>query len=356
MQNNEIADALLATLRDAAGNSEIAYAEPPVEIEGGFDTRIFSFRLQDPEERYRGRLILRLFDADDDPLRAGTEGTVQNVVAGLGYPAPEVLTMRGGDSPLGAPFIVMKRLPGAPMLQAATFGKMLPEAVRLITTYPAVLADYMARLHELDAELLEQKLEAEGLLGRGTSAGISQRTASVDGQLGQLAERIERLSLKGFSPALQWLRDHRPAASTRAVICHGDFHPINVMMDGGVVTGVLDWANTTIEDPAFDIGNSRLLLGIAPLDQPAAVDVLVGLLRKLLVRRFTRAYVAHHPVDMTSVQYFEALRCLTELAWVADRRAARAGAHRNPWDTPRSVNKLASHFHQVAGIKPALND
>ena len=354
MLNDEIDASLLAILREETGETEIAYAEPPVEIEGGFDTRIFSLRLLNAPWAYTGSLILRLFAEEDDPLRARWEGTIQNAVAGLGYPAPRALLIRSNDSPLGAAFVVMKRLPGAPMLQAATFRKMLPEAARLVARYPGVLADYLARLHALDAGALARALEAEGL-SAGPSAGISQRITSLDGQLDQLAGRIDRLSLAGLGPALQWLRDHRPGEPAQAVICHGDFHPINVLVEGDVVTGVIDWANTTIEDPAFDVGNTRLLLAIAPLDQPPVVDVLVGFIRRFVVRRFTRAYVTRRPLDMTSVRYFEALRCLIELAWVADRRATGAGVHRNPWGAPRSVRKLVSHFHDVAGIRPALN-
>ncbi len=351
---HEIAESLLRTLRDAVGDPRIAYGEPPVEIEGGFDTRIFAFRLDHASGAYGAPLILRLFAREDDPLRSRWEGAVQNAVAGLGYPAPRVLLEQGEDSPLGAPFVVMERLPGRPMLQVATFKAMLPEAARLIRRYPDVLADCLARLHALDPGPLARALDAEELSGGGPAAGVSQRTTSLDRQLAQLAERIDRLSLGGLRPAYEWLDRHRPSQPPHGVICHGDFHPINVLVDGGAVTGVIDWANATIEDPASDVGNTRLLLAIAPIDQPAAVDLLVGVIRRVVVRRFTRAYQARRSLDMTSVRYFEALRCLIELAWVADRRATGAGMHRNPWGAPRSVRKLTSHFRQVTGIAPAL--
>jgi aminoglycoside phosphotransferase (APT) family kinase protein len=353
-KNRNISEPLLAALREATGEREITYAEPPVQIEGGFDTRIFGFRLANAAGPLAAPLILRLFAQDDDPSRARWEATVQDAVSGLGYPAPRVVAAQGPDNALRAAFVVMERIPGAPMLKAATFGEMLPEAARLVRRYPAVLADYLARLHALDTEPLAQALLSAGLLGEGPSAGISQRTTSLDRQLDQLAGRIDRLSLDGLRPGLRWLRERRPKAPARASICHGDFHPINVLMEDGRVTGVIDWANGAIGDSASDVGNTRLLLAIAPLDQPAAVDAVVGILRRFVVRRFTRAYQTRVQLDMAVVHYFEALRCLVELAWVAERRAAGAGMERNPWGAPRSVGKLAAHFGRVSAIKVGL--
>ncbi len=245
----DVAGSLLTYLRTTSGAQELAYAEPPQQIVGGYDTRIYAFQLANAPASFSGPLILRLFAEDDDPLRARWEGAVQTAVAEMDYPAPRVLAANSGTDTLGAAFLVMKRLPGRPMLQAATFAAMLRQAFRLLTAYPGVLAQYQARLHALDTGPLLRAIEAEGLPAAGPSeAGISRRSATLDGQLEQLAHRIERLSLEGCHPALQWLLDNRPSNPARPVICHGDFHPINILMAEGVVTGVVDWSMTTVAD------------------------------------------------------------------------------------------------------------
>ena len=351
----DIAGSLLAYLRAATGAQELAYADPPQQIVGGYDTRIFAFQLANAPASFSGPLILRLFADDDDPLRARWEGAVQTAVAGMGYPAPRVLAANSGTDTLGAAFLVMKRLPGRPMLQAATFAAMLPQAFRLLTAYPRVLAQYQARLHALDPGSLLRAIEAEGLPAAGPSeAGISRRSATLDGQLEQLAHRVERLSLERCRPALRWLLDHRPSDPARPVICHGDFHPINILMAEGVVTGVVDWSMTTVADAAFDVGNTRVLLAIAPMELPAVLDSIVAPLRRVLVGRYSQAYLRQRPVDVDNVRYFEALRCLIELSWVGERRAAGAGVYRNPWGSTRSIGKLVSHFQQITRVTAAL--
>lgn len=353
--NTSVADSLLGVLRDATGAEELAYAERPQQIMGGADTRIFAFQLANAPATFAGPLILRLFAEDDDPSRARWEAAVQNAVAGMGFPAPPVLVAESDISRLGAAFIVMRRLPGRPMLQARTLTGVLREAVRLVVSYPAILAEWQLRLHALDAGQLLRVLEAEGRTeGEPREAGVSPRSVTPEGQLDRLAERIERVPLDGLRGALRWLLEHRPNDPPRPVICHGDFHPINVLMEHGAVTGVVDWSMATVADAAFDVANTRVLLAIAPLEVPAAVDSVASVVRRMVVRRYYGAFLAHRAVDARSVRYFEALRCLLELAWVGERRAAGAGMHRNPWGSPRSVGKLISHVRLLTGIAPDL--
>ena len=353
---SDIAGSLLDYLRMTTGAQELTYADPPRQIVGGFDTRIFAFQLANAPASFSGPLILRLFAEDDDPSRARWEGAVQDAVAGMGYPAPRVLAVSSATDILGATFLIMKRLPGRPMLQAPTFAAMLAQAVRLLTAYPQVLAQYQVRLHALDPGPLLRAIEAEELPTAGPSeAGISRRSATLDGQLEQLTHRIERLSLEQFRPALQWLLDNRPSDPARPVICHGDFHPINILMADGVVTGVIDWSMTTVADAAFDVGNTRVLLAIAPMELPAVLDSILAPLRRIVVRRYGQAYLRERPVDAKKVRYFEALRCLIELSWVGERRAVGAGMYRNPWGSTRSIGKLMAHFQQITrGERPNL--
>jgi aminoglycoside phosphotransferase (APT) family kinase protein len=324
-------------------------------VVGGFDTQIFTFRLAGAKAPLTGPLILRLFAEDDEPTRARWEAAVQTALVAAGYPAPAVVTAHHDREPLGAPFIIMERIPGQPMLQAATFAAALPKAYRLLMTYPSVLADNQAKLHALDAEQFLDAVAETGEPGAAPGeAGISRRRATLDGQLDQLIERVDRLPAADLKPALAWLLENRPSEPARPVICHGDYNPINILMEDGVVTGVVDWAMTTVADAAFDVGITRVNLELAPLDLPGAVDAVVGPLRKLFVRRYTNAYLKLRPVEMETVRYFEALRCLMELSWVGERRLAGAGMYRNPWGAPRSVDKLSSRFRAVAGIQATL--
>lgn len=71
-------------------------------------------------------------------------------------------------------------------------------------------------------------------------------------------------------------------------LCHGDFHPDNVLMDGERAT-VLDWMNLCRGDPISDVAQTWHLLARSPLppDVPAAQEFeeMRGLLADEYIRR-----------------------------------------------------------------------
>ena len=78
-------------LRQALVEPGLEFAERPTPITGGFDTRIFAFRLAGVPPAFAGPLILRLLDGHSDPSRVLRERAIQNALVELGYPAPRVL-------------------------------------------------------------------------------------------------------------------------------------------------------------------------------------------------------------------------------------------------------------------------
>ncbi|HJR03071.1 MAG TPA: hypothetical protein VKA83_15660, partial [Methylomirabilota bacterium] len=66
----DAAPALLAHLRRELHAPALAYAEPPAAISGGYDTRIFGFRLTGGPAEWSGPLILRVLNPAHDPARA----------------------------------------------------------------------------------------------------------------------------------------------------------------------------------------------------------------------------------------------------------------------------------------------
>ena len=323
--DTEIAERLLIYLRGVSGQPKLDYARPPRAITGGFDTRIFGFRLTGAPTELSIPLILRLYAGDDDPLRGRWESIVQSTVFSLGYPAPRVLLESIESDALGGAFLVMERLPGTPILGASTPVKLLLQIPWLLTSLPRILAEQQARLHSFDPEKLTEAVDAAGLPQHGVAAaGVSRRMLSTDGQLDQIQQRIESLNVDGLRPALQWLLENRPGEPHENVICHGDFHPLNVLMKNGSVTGVVDWAMTVVGDPAFDVAGTRVLLGLAPMSMPTVIDSLASHLRPILVRRYTEAYERIRSLDHERLAYYEALRCLMELSSIGTMNEYRA--------------------------------
>lgn len=98
-------------------------------------------------------------------------------------------------------------------------------------------------------------------------------------------------------------------------LCHGDFHPGNVLMSprGPVV---IDWPNVTRGDAAADHARTTLLLRIGdpPPGSPALVKYMEGFGRKIIARAYKRAYLRARPTDASLAKRWELVRAADRLA------------------------------------------
>ena len=118
-------------------------------------------------------------------------------------------------------------------------------------------------------------------------------SASGDG-LPDLRERIEW----GIENAAEWLsEDIRDAARSALAelppssqICHGDFHPDNVLLqEGGPV--IVDWGPASCGHPAADVAWTVLLFRFgSPVGAPLAVRLLLNAFRRVALRIYLRTY------------------------------------------------------------------
>jgi aminoglycoside phosphotransferase (APT) family kinase protein len=292
---------LLRLLERNSGRAPLGYATPPTSLGGGFWAALYAFELEQPPAGLHGPLVLRVMPTSDEQCRR--EAQFQSAVAARGFPAPRVSLSGGRDEGLGFPYIVMQRLPGVPLGMSALW------------QLPALLGTTLARLHETITEGLP-----EGGLER---------------VLDDLAERTAPLREGGLGAALDWLVRTRPAGQRR-VACHGDFHPLNLLIDAGGVTGVLDWTHAHVGEPEFDAAFAALMLRLWPLDKPwLPRRLLKGPLGGGTSRSFLRAYRSRAPLDEGRLAWYEALHLLRILVRVA---RARAGitlpplGPRHPWE------------------------
>ena len=333
--------ALLAHLRREAGAPELSYAEPPAELTGGYDTRIFTFRLAGASAAWSGPLVLRVQNPGQDPVRSLREATTQNTLAALGYPVPHVLVACADRAVLGAGFLVMERTPGRPLLAARRAG------------VGRALAEAQARLHALDPEPLLRALDETG---RAAGGEFSRDTVSFERHLTTLEELIQRAGLTGLADGVQWLVDRRPPPGPR-VICHGDFHPLNLLAMDGRVTAVLDWPNVVVAEAEYDVASTHVLLGAVPvalLPVPAGLRPVVAVLRHVLLARYLTIYRRLRPLDPVRMPYYEAAACMRGLVRVAAERAGTDAARLSALDASAFGERLAARFAHVSGVPVTL--
>ena len=321
---------LLAVLERHTQAQGLQYAAPPAQLGGGFWASLYAFRLERAPESLSGELVLRVMPtADEDGAR---EAILQSAVASGGFPAPRVCLSGGRNAGLGFPFIVMQRAAGS----------MLAGPLWRI---PVVLAETMARLHALD-----DRPVAAGL----ARAGRDPDAVGLDALLNDLAERGRSLSEEGFAAGAAWLESHRPAPARRAV-CHGDLHPYNLLVAHGEVSGLLDWTQALLADPAFDVAYTSLLLRLWPVRVALVPRWLGRALGARGARRFLAAYRARSNGPVGTLDWYEALHAFRILARVA---RARAGitvpplARTHPWEL--IADDAARAFRARTGVRVVL--
>ena len=210
-------------------------------------------------------LVLRTDAAARVPLSLDreTEAKVLRAAHAAGVLVAEPLAVDGRDSPLGKPYVLQRWIEGSAQARRitrdpalATYGESLARA----------LAAELARIHAItpggaDLSCLPVPMQAPARAA----------VASFRGLLATAGEPRPALEF-----VLAWLDANAPPARQLALV-HSDFRTGNYMVDGGRLTGILDWEFAHWGDPDEDIGwiaarcwrfgNDRLAAGgIAPLE------------------------------------------------------------------------------------------
>jgi aminoglycoside phosphotransferase (APT) family kinase protein len=309
-----IDDMLSSYLRSELQDQRLAYSTPPTPVEGGYDTAIYRFQLEGASDELAEPLILRVFTGSS-PNRAAFESLVQGAVASVGYPAPKVYFTCTDEAVLGAGFLIMELMPGQPMTD-------LPEEVM-----PKVLAEAHLHLHGIDADPIREAFE---------SSGFSSSRRSFDTLLRWLEERVEERDYDWLQGGLEWIERNRPGDPERLVVCHGDFHPLNLLVEDGRVSGVLDWAGFLLGEPAYDVGTTVLL------GEVAAPALLPEIDWVRLVRRYLEFYQSSSPLESERVDYYSSFRCLWAMLEGAEGHAA--------WSHPEVRGRLTDYFQEKTGV------
>jgi aminoglycoside phosphotransferase (APT) family kinase protein len=346
--DEEIVLALLDYLRSSTACPGLAYAEAPTRMSGGYDATILRFSLQGAPHPLTGPLVLRLFQPNVHAERAQREAAVQNALADLGYPAPRVFVAEARIEPLGGQFLIMERVSGHPLgsefegLSIKGFGQTLG----LLSQFPRIRRDMLrlwgeaqTRLHGLPVDAFAERVER---------AGVPCDSLSFDTSFAGLRASAEEFGLDELRPVFDWLTEHRPSRSRPAVICHGDFQPLNVLADNGHLTGVIDWVKATVADPAFDYGAVLAILATVPIRAPAGLHLALRGLMNNLARAHSRSCPSAPEME-TALRYYQVFNCVVQLVTVGRNRAQGRSTH-GVYNSSVGVANLVEHVHLLTGL------
>ena len=335
--DEDLAGRLLCVLRNLTGAPQLEYTDPPTRLTGGFWAELLAFELRDAPTGWDGPLVARVMP---DPSLARKETVVQTAVALAGVPTPRVRAGGGPDDGLGRAFMVMDRADGDPLLAGLDSAAGLLGAPRRLWRMPDLLADAMAKLHTVDPDPVREQLASVEDVARTVPEMLDHIEAWTT-----VTERADLVS------ATRWLIEH-PVAAGADVICHGDLHPFNMLIDDNGRVTVLDWSAAVLAPRALDVAFTSLMLSNPPLAVPGSVRPLLRGAGRGLARRFRSRYRVHsgHSIDRTTLDWFQAVVCLRALAeassWVHDGIVESRAGH--PWLL--SGDRFAAHLRAVTGV------
>jgi len=324
---------LLAVLRTATETPTLEFDDEPRPLTGGFWAELVAFRLRDAPDGWTGDLVARVMP---DPAIAGKESAIQAEVAAQGFPTPTVHLVGGPDDGLGRAFMVMDLADGGPLLDGLDGGRAIAALPRLARRLPAALGEAMAALHRLDVAPVRARLSA--LDGGGVAFGIPDHLA-------RLRERATSLGREDLAAAAGWL-EANPLPPEPEVVCHGDLHPFNLLVDDDGAVTVLDWSAALLAPSAYDVAFTSLLLSEPPLAVPHWLSPVTRAAGGFLARRFRRTYARElgRGTDAASLRWHEGVVCLRALVEVAGWVAAGERHAGHPWliSGPRFAVRLSA--------------
>ena len=216
--------------------------------------------------------ILRLLREPGSEQRNQRQAAAMEAARSRGVRVPAVL---GATTVVGRPGLIMERIDGPDLL---TLVGRRPWTVFRVAR---ICGEVHARLHEVRAPGVIPPLK-ETLKRRMPAAG-------------RLPKRLAAFALEAL--------DGLPDGDS---LCHGDFHPANILMAGDEPV-LIDWTNATRGDAAADVARTRMILrlGEPPPGTSSVLRALTHVGRNLMLSQYLRSYRRLRPLEMDAVKRWE---------------------------------------------------
>ena len=217
------------------------------QMEGGWSRHTYAIDVEDPDREGLARYIGRV-RPDDSVLDTdlGQEFEIYRILEDEPVPAPRVYGYEPSeDTPFGGPYFLMERISGRGLNVWRRPDRELLEADweggRGIAED---FVDGMAAIHRVDPAKL-------------SGVVVERDFRATVARWRDIYEDVRLVPDPVVEEAYAWLLDNEPAPVTPRLV-HGDYRIGNCLVDGGRMTGVLDWELAFIGDPRFDLGYMSL--------------------------------------------------------------------------------------------------
>jgi len=341
------------------------YLDAPVArlsiLASGWETTVFEFTLGAPSKSFAAipvgqPMVLRFYQGSAADGKGAREHTTIDRLFAAPYPVPRPYAFEAGHQALGAPFLIMQRLAGGPLFAVRSF----PSAFKTFSLAFFSFVRAQSKLHKFDPASpgLREIPHAYAPVG-----AASADSPLLDRVLAIIANRVETGPLPGLREALNLVTERAPKfRRSPDSLVHMDYHPLNVMVDGVRVTGVIDWVNTDVGDRHLDAAMTAVILSSSALEKPRWMrDNLVGNgLRASFAALYMPLYHAMAPMDFERFRYCQAVAALLRLSMMGMMRARGpevVGFRREAIEevTPAVVRLLSRYATRKSGASVRLD-
>lgn len=317
----------LATWLSARFGGPVGDAAAPSSLTGGYDFWIYLLHLRGehlPPE-WTAPVVARVSPRAERYPFLVRENGIQEKVTAQGYPAPAVRALMAPGEMLDQPVQLIAWVRGRPMAERMTASPWrIPGLVDR-------LADLQARLHRLPqpASIPTPILNAAPPRDRGTEAADDVPSSLFDQRLFLVRWVLEQRDDPDLAAALAQAEGLRPRLEvTDPVLCHGDFHPMNVLVEADDCF-VIDWTDAAPGDRHGDIARTAWLFHFAAAAAPHRRERMVmRSLAPYLSRRYLSCYRRRLPVDDRRLQLWMPLQLIHAWALLVADGAELTGPSR----------------------------
>lgn len=241
-----IAPAVIASL-----GCDVVSVEP---VAGSVANQDFRIELAD------GR---RVFVKVGPPAELTAEAWAIGRAAAAGVPVPQVVAYEEGTSASPLPFLVIE---------------LLPSDEDLITGVLHAVGAAMKTAHTIEvggygsAKVVGDPLDPDSVSGQyGT---WSEFVESILADVGQLV-RVDLLTAGHSVRIRRWAETmgSSPLATAVGVLLHADLKRQHILAVDGALTGIIDWGDASVGDPAWDLARASMM---DPTDYQAVADGYPG--------------------------------------------------------------------------------
>ncbi len=267
-------------------------------------------------------VVIRCFHGARAFEDAEIEAHVLRELSRACYPVPDMYLLVDDQDVPNAPFTIMQHLAGESLTQLAQAN---PDS---ISFWLDKASDLLLRLHGLKwqdgYEVLKPVLSPLDFAER---------------QIRWWARQAASLQAIDLDEGFAWLRAnlYRTREVAQQTLVHRNFHSDNILAEDDKITGVIDWGEVTIADPAIDVAWTRMILATE-----ASAD---------LGDLFTADYARRNPDILETLGFWEmfaACKRLTTIAAYKAHQSERLAMWSEAPEVPRllSTEAAARQFMQ----------